>query len=123
MFHQVRSRVFGYMAPDERVSIDAPIEIETDDYRRCGRMFDGRPVFCAAGFSVKEAYITVITNLVSWKRVENQNRRDIRKMLRREHPDAIELDEWCGAIPLDIELQGQALTRRAVRLLVAVRNS
>ena len=103
-----------------------PITIPRIDYRRCGTMFDGRPIYCAPGFDVHSAAISGYVTIQDLDKLDEQQRREIRKFVKRESlDDVIELDEWVGSAagPHEIEeLRAQRLAKRGVRLLYAVRD-
>jgi hypothetical protein len=97
-----------------------------DSYTWRGKMFDGRPVMCADGFDVKEAYVDVIvSDVLGANVVDDENMSTVRNFIRSKHADVIELDEWCGAATLELwemeDLKRQHLTKRCARLLIAVR--
>lgn len=97
-----------------------------DEYTVRGRMFDGRPVFCAAGFDVKEASQAVLVVPEDVEHGDDLARRGVERLVRHEFPHAIELDRWCGEVPLSNSeraegLERQHLRKRSARLLVAVR--
>ena len=100
------------------------ISIPRIDYRLRGHMFDGRPIYCAPGFDVREALISGYVSVLGIDRLDTHERREIRKFVKRECPQGIELDEWVGSSAgphENHELEAQCLAKRGVRLLYATR--
>lgn len=104
----------------------APIQTPRTDYRLRGRMFDGRPIYCAPGYDVREAAIQGYVTIRDIERVTDTLRRDVRTFVRREYQQPIELDEWTGSVagPHEIdELQAQRMAKVGVSLLCAIREA
>lgn len=100
-----------------------------DDYRRRGVMFDGSPIFCADGFEVIEAQMTMLVSPreLTVQLADDRLQREVQRFIEREYPSRkpIHLDAWIGEVPLSVAekaegLERQHLAKRRARLLVAV---
>lgn len=115
----VRRPFAGAFAPDP-----GPLEPSFDirEYELRGRMFDGRPVYCAPGYDVREAYADGYAYPYERASMDRAHRTEVRELVRRDHPGFVSLDEWIGDSPLHPLLKGAPLIGRAYRLLVAVKS-
>lgn len=110
---------------DECADVPAITTVMVREYARRGKMFDGRPVFCAAGFDAKTACIYGTSTFDAVDELDRVQRSAVRRFVEREYPGCIHLDEWCGDWPVVDDEQAQLFARnlrkRGVRLLVAFR--
>lgn len=104
------------------------LTVDVEVFEQRGKMFDGRPVYCAAGFDVKEAvFIWFVTkDDVSVKAAFAKALGSMNHFIKTNHPGAIELDAWTGDVPLTLQEKADGLERvhmykRAMRRLVAVK--
>mgnify|MGYP001561015557 CR=1 FL=1 len=121
VYLQVRTRPFVFGVEME----PKPLSMDYDEYPCRGHMFDGRPVYVAAGCDVIEARFSgLASNRTSdIEAVDSQMRRDVRRFVEQNYTASIELDEWvgdCGYVDSE-ELNAQNLAKRSVRLLIAAR--
>lgn len=102
------------------------ITMTYDEYKQRGRMFDGRPIFCAEGYDVKEvrASLLVKDSSDAISVADRGLQREAWRFMERHHPLRVELDRWFGeypALPWQKDRFKQAgLVNRAIRVLVAV---
>jgi hypothetical protein len=93
------------------------------EYRDCGSLLNGTPVYCAPGRDVREV---VARRFVTRKErdiagVDSANRRDAWELVDRDYRNAMKLDEWFGDWPTsDAALDAQHIVQRGYRLLVVV---
>lgn len=94
-----------------------------DEYWQRGRMFDGRPILCDPGHSVKQAAMTILVSKHDdeIEHAEAHLKREIEAFLRREYSVVIPLDRWSGEVPYHEEdLESRRLVCLGVKALVAV---
>jgi hypothetical protein len=116
------------MSCEADVDWSATITVTVEAFERRGAMFDGRPIFVAQGYDVKEAYQQGYVGRGDVEQFDELNRLNVRRLVEKEYPGAIELDERYGHAPLsdserygDGRLDSKRLAKRHARLLVAVR--
>lgn len=106
---------------DPSQDISLPIE----EFHRKGRTFDGRPIYVTKGFDIYEAAQIMLVTRRDWDLLaKDQLAHLVRQFVKREHPDAIFLDEWAGEVPFTLSelhdgLDKQHIRKLGHRLLVA----
>lgn len=118
-------RVGAECVPSDRVTFDY------EEFKQLGKMFDGRPVYCAERYDVKEAYMELITpnHDLDIAHVDNQLQSEMDRFLKQKFGRHLEgvfgLDSWLGDVPWShherAEKESQCLRKRGMRVLVAVR--
>lgn len=100
------------MSPD--VTVDT-----YDEYIMRGKMFDGRPIFCAEGFDIKEARMTLIASERDASHAEIKIRHELRQFLDSEYPEHVEIDSRFIENDWDIIERGKGLPMQHLRKLTA----
>jgi hypothetical protein len=94
-------------------------------------MFDGRPIYCAQAYDVKQAFETT---LVSKELIKTQGingvmlylRGHVRSFIRSEYPEHVILDAWDGQAPINIDeadkFERMQIVKLFNRTIVAVKS-
>ena len=103
----------------------AMVTVTYEEYVKRGKTLNGRSIYCAAPFDVKECgYSLLVSDRESQMGLVDAK---IHDELRREYPDAILLDEWIGEPPLApeerAELKAARVRKRCGRVIVAIRRA
>lgn len=104
------------------------LEEAYDEYLRCGRMFDGRPVLCAPPYRLFQAWFTAVgpVDLEEERKLLSYIRDSIYVFIRDRFPAFVKLDEWVGEVPFDEtdpDLNATQLIKRGARVLIAAKPS
>jgi hypothetical protein len=96
-----------------------------DEYFLRGETFAGQPVYCAPGWDVKEARMTLLVTARDVEHAAEKLTREVRRFVFHDFSHAVELDFWVGELPFSpIEqakgLERQNVKKRCARLLAAV---
>jgi hypothetical protein len=96
-----------------------------DDYIRRGRLSDGRYVYCAPSFDVKECAYRLVVSEREAAHADDLIRRELWSFIERTYPEAIFLQESVGPDPVEPweleHLQSQNLRKRLGLAFVAVK--
>lgn len=94
-YEQPVSRPFDATYRLDRLAA-APVRCDRVIYTRKGRMFDGRPVFCADGWDAQAAAMAVTAAERDREQATEQLCRAVAGLIRNRSPKAIPLDSWEG---------------------------
>jgi hypothetical protein len=94
-----------------------------DEFTRHGSNYDGVPIFCARGWSVEEAHMSILcpNSRMDIERADGQIRREVMRFVSGRYRAFVELGERHGALDdTTRDLKKQGLAHRFARLLVAI---
>lgn len=103
---------------------DVSLPKVTITFTRAGHLYDKRPVYCAPGITVDEAYISEVIPLKLTKLeielVDVENRDTLRRVVAADKVDGVvELGGWRGSVN-ETDLATAGLVRRFARITVAI---
>lgn len=107
----------------------AMAHVDTEEFALRGHMFDGRPIYCATGFDVKEARLVGMVTTEAVTKAVAVLREEMDAFISSEYrDDVILLDQWEGNEPLTeleidqgSDLEKMHLVKRRIGRLMAVR--
>lgn len=110
-------------------SSNAPLSFAKTHYTKSPlRMFDGRPVFCADGYTLREAEMMLLVPNTEDDRAhaDEQVRLRVDEFVKRHFPNCITLDARGGEAPCSVEMaelkRARCQSERWCRLLIAVKS-
>lgn len=102
----------------------AMVVVEIDEYLNRGRMFDGRPVYCAEGIRLSLARSTSFGRKIDQDLLDENNMRLVRHLCSKDYPGFTPLDGHVGEAQQYLltkkDMQAQCAVFREAKLLIIV---